>query len=117
MGVQNRIDPDLTAHACSLHNASMCNITYPAFQDHNRYFDMIVHYRSNVGHGRLRVLVLEDAAKAVHIPQPQSFGLRIAQLQANGIPSTGGFLKKHLPPSDAGKQIDTQDLAWVNSTL
>merc|ERR1712032_1356946 len=85
--------------------------------DKNRYLDTIFHYEDSSGAKRLRVLILEDATKAVNIPRPMSFDVRVLHLNINGIPSSSEFLGKHLTPLDVGGRLDFEELPWINSTL
>eukprot|EP01052_Picozoa_sp_SAG31_P034351 SAG31_NODE_4003_length_3674_cov_7.299860_6_plen_243_part_00 len=91
--IASAIDVDLTVHVCTLRDAMgtgrTCNITLAATEDHNRYLDLRVDLST---FGRfattlsVRVVVAEDASKAVNVPL--SFNVRVGMLQVDGVRCT-----------------------------
>jgi hypothetical protein len=114
-GTESLIDPDFTAHACALTEAGSCEIEIGATEDKNRYLDIVLHYEVDAARGGVRVVVAEDAAKA--LDYPVSFNVLVDALRVSGVNQSREYLGRNLAQADVGRNLDAEGFGWANSSL
>lgn len=114
---QSLIDPDFTVHACAIDNTGSCDIEKGPTESTNRYLDIILHYEIDAGANGVRIIVAEDAAKAVNIYYPMSFNVVVSALRLDEKPQSRKYLGMNLAPVDMAPYLDAEHLDWANSKL
>ena len=118
--LQQHVDPDLAAHVCEFAGNASCNVTSSPTEDRNRYLDLRLKYDSvqrldgttRVG---IRVVVAEDAGKAINTPL--SFDVVLSAVNVNGKLIVSDCIGKHRTPELAGRCIDELSLSWAHSSV
>ena len=120
--IASAIDVDLSTSVCTLPDevgrGRICNVTLTPTEDHNRFLDLRV-LLSTFGRFpttlKVRVVVAEDASKAVKTPL--SFNVRVSALRVGGVDIDDHFIGRNMAPAAAVSALDAAQLPWANGTL
>ena len=122
-GIASAIDVDLTVQVCTLQDPTVnprggCNITLAPTENHNRYLDLRMSFGAVAAIGpalHVRVIVAEDASKAVNVPL--SFNVCVSSLRVDGVAISNRFIGQNMAPQPAASALDAARLNWANGSL
>ncbi len=111
--VGSAVDADLTVQVCA---RPACSLNLTSTEDHNRFLDLRLTTGSTSGDVVVRLVVAEDARKAVNAPL--SFGVLISAVRVAGVERQDARLVgQHRAPAAAVLELDALRVPWAYGAL